>query len=206
AAVGNASGVVVVRGRDALRVDATEGLVPPTLDDLGFVWVGQGGDTSRVTAYGLGGDPHQVTTTLPRGRLVAFQVSRDSTRALALIDTSDGPALYVMAIVRSGDRTPTGLGPPVRVQAATGDAVGAAWVNDSDVVSVGQTETGPEVVRSTVGGQSTTLPKPDGTAASVTGGSGGSVLLRMSDGTVLQSTGGRWDTTGVTADVLGTQR
>ncbi len=206
AAVGNASGVVVVRGRDALRIDATEGLVPPTLDDLGFVWVGQGGDTGRVTAYGLGGDPHQVTTTLPRGRLVSFQVSRDSTRALALIDTSDGPALYVMAIVRSGDRTPTGLGPPVRVQAATGDAVGAAWVNDSDVVSVGQTETGPEVVRSTVGGQSATLPKPDGTAASVTGGSGGSVLLRMSDGTVLQSTGGRWDTTGVTADVLGTQR
>ncbi|MDM7888874.1 LpqB family beta-propeller domain-containing protein [Curtobacterium sp. RHCJP20] len=206
AAVGNASGVVVVRGRDALRIDATEGLVPPTLDDLGFVWVGQGGDTGRVTAYGLGGDPHQVPTTLPRGRLVSFQVSRDSTRALALIDTSDGPALYVMAIVRGGDRTPTGLGPPVRVQAATGDAVGAAWVNDSDVVSVGQTDTGPEVVRSTVGGQSATLPKPDGTAASVTGGSGGSVLLRMADGTVLQSTGGRWDTTGVTADVLGTQR
>ncbi|QCR43863.1 hypothetical protein C1N91_10295 [Curtobacterium sp. SGAir0471] len=206
AAVGNTSGVVVVRGRDALRIDATEGLVPPTLDDLGFVWVGRADDTGRVTAYGLGGDPHQVATTLPRGRMVSFQVSRDSTRALALIETSDGPALYVMAIVRSADRTPTGLGSPVRVQAATGDAVGAAWVNDSDVVSVGQTETGPEVVRSTVGGQSTTLPKPDGTAASVTGGSGGSVLLRMSDGTVLQSTGGRWDTTGVTADVLGTQR
>lgn len=206
AAVGNASGVVVVRGRDALRIDATEGLVAPTLDDLGFVWVGRGGDTGRVTAYGLGGDPHQVATTLPRGRLVSFQVSRDSTRALALIETSDGPALYVMAIVRGSDRTPTGLGSPVRVQAATGDAVGAAWVNDSDVVSVGQTESGPEVVRSTVGGQSTTLPKPDGTASSVTGGSGGSVLLRMSDGTVLQSTGGRWDTTGVTADVLGTQR
>ncbi|MCL9666590.1 LpqB family beta-propeller domain-containing protein [Curtobacterium albidum] len=206
AAVGNASGVVVVRGRDALRIDATQGLVPPTLDDLGFVWVGQGGDTGRVTAYGLGGDPHPIATTLPLGNLVSFQVSRDSTRALALIETSDGPALYVMAIVRSGDRTPTGLGSPVRVQAATGDAVGAAWVNDSDVVSVGQTDTGPEVVRSTVGGQSTTLPKPDGTAVSVTGGSGGSVLLRMSDGTVLQSTGGRWDTTGVTADVLGTQR
>jgi hypothetical protein len=206
AAVGNASGVVVVRGRDALRIDATEGLVAPTMDDLGFVWVGRSGDTRRVTAYGLGGDPHEVATTLPRGRLVSFQVSRDSTRALALIETSDGPALYVMAIVRGSDRTPTGLGSPVRVQAATGDAVGAAWVSDSDVVSVGQTETGPEVVRSTVGGQSTTLPKPDGTASSVTGGSGGSVLLRMSDGTVLQSTGGRWDTTGITADVLGTQR
>ncbi|MDM7892768.1 LpqB family beta-propeller domain-containing protein [Curtobacterium caseinilyticum] len=206
AVVGNASGVVVVRGRDATRVDATDDLVPPTIDDLGFVWVGREGDTSRVTAYGLGGDPHQVATKLPRGSLVAFQVSRDSTRALALIETADGPALYVMAIVRGDDRTPTTLGPAVRVQAASGRAVGAAWVNDSDVVSVGQTDSGTEVVRSTVGGQSTTLPEPDGSARSVTGGSGGSILLRMSDGSVLQSTGGRWDTTGVTADVLGTQR
>lgn len=206
AAVGNASGVVVVRGKDALRVDATDGLVPPSLDDRGFVWVGREGDTRRLTAYGLGGDPHQVTTTLPRGTLVSFEVSRDATRALALIQTSDGPALYVMGIVRGSDRTPTSLGPPVRVQAASGRAVGAAWVNDSDVVSLGQTDSGSEVVRSTVGGQSTTLPEPDGTARSVTGGSGGSTLLRMTDGSVLQSTGGRWDTTGVTAGVLGTQR
>jgi len=206
AAVGNDSGVVVVRGRDALRVDATDDLVAPTIDDLGFVWVASAGDTRTVTAYGLGGDPHEVATTLPRGTFVSFEVSRDSTRALALIETADGPALYVMAIVRDGDRTPTTLGPAVRVQAATGDAVGAAWVNDSDVVSVGQTDSGPDVVRSTVGGQSATLPKPDGVARSVAGGSGGSVLLRMSDGSVLQSTGGRWDTTGTEADVLGTQR
>jgi len=205
-AVGNASGVVVVRGRDALRVDASEGLVPPSVDDLGYVWVGRSGDTRQVTAYGLGGDPHQVATTLPAGQLVSFQVSRDSTRALALIQTADGPALYVMAITRGSDRTPTSLGPPVRVQAATGQAVGAAWVNDSDVVSVGQADSGPDVVRSTVGGRSTTLPKAEGTATTVAGGSGGSMLLRMSDGTVLQSSGGGWDTTGVTADVLGIQR
>ncbi|PZF52913.1 hypothetical protein DEJ23_15115 [Curtobacterium sp. MCSS17_008] len=206
AAVGNDSGVVVARGPDALRIDASDGLVAPSIDDLGFVWVGRAGDTRRVTAYGLGGDPHQVATTLPRGTLVSFQVSRDSTRALALIQTSDGPALYVMAVLRGSDRTPSTLGPPVRVQAASGRAVSAAWVNDSDVVSVGQTDSGPEVVRSTVGGRSATLPKPDGTATTVVGGSGGSILLRMSDRSVLQSTGGRWDTTGVSADVLGTQR
>ncbi|WP_182046810.1 GerMN domain-containing protein [Curtobacterium sp. ME26] len=205
-AVGNDSGVVVVRGKQAVRIDATDDLVPPSIDDLGFVWVGGAGDTGSVTAYGLGGDPHEVATKLPRGGLVSFQVSRDSTRALALIETSDGPALYVMAILRDGDRTPTALGSPVRVQAATGAAVGAAWVNDSDVVSVGQTDDGPDVVRSTVGGQSAVLPEPDGVARSVTGGSGGSILLRMADGSVLQSTGGRWDTTGIEADVLGTQR
>ncbi|WIE74598.1 LpqB family beta-propeller domain-containing protein [Curtobacterium sp. MCSS17_007] len=206
AAVGNDSGVVVVRGRDALRIDATEGLIAPSIDDRGFVWVARGSDTGLVTAYGLGGDPHQVRTTLPSGELVSFQVSRDSTRALALLRTADGPALYVMAITREADGTPTRLGPPVRVQAASGTAVGAAWVNDSDVVSVGRVDADTEVVRSTVGGQSTPLPTPDGTATAVTGGSGASILLRASDGRVLQSTGGRWDTTGVSADVLGTQR
>ena len=206
AAVGNGDGVTVVRGRNHLRIDATDDLVAPSIDDLGFVWVASSGNTRKVTAYGLGGDPHAVSTTLPNGELVSFQVSRDSTRALALIETSDGPSLYVMAIVRGSDRTPTALGSPVRVQAATGTAVGAAWVSDSDVASVGQTASGPDVVRTTIGGQSSTLPKPDGRATAIAGGSGGSMLLRMSDGSVLQSTGGGWGTTGVTADVLGIQR
>jgi hypothetical protein len=206
AVVGNDDGVFVVRSQQHLRVDATDRLVPPSIDDLGFAWVGSSTDTRKVTAYGLRGDPHTVSTTLPKGELVSFQVSRDSTRALALIQTNDGPSLYVMGIVRASDRTPTGLGPPVRVQAATGDAVGAAWINDSDIASVGQTANGSDVVRTTVGGQSSTLPKPDGRATAIAGGSAGSMLLRTSDGSVLQSSGGGWQTTGVTADVLGVQR
>ncbi|WNY34704.1 GerMN domain-containing protein [Curtobacterium flaccumfaciens] len=75
AAVGNRDGAVVVRGKDRLRVDAREDLVAPAVDDLGFVWVGEQSDTRRITAYGLGGDPHEVRTTLPRGDLVSFQVS-----------------------------------------------------------------------------------------------------------------------------------
>ncbi|OII13288.1 GerMN domain-containing protein [Curtobacterium sp. MCBA15_008] len=206
AVVGNEDGVFVVRPQSRLRVDATDDLVPPSVDDLGFAWVAASSDTRKVTAYGLRGDPHVVSTTLPKGTMVSFQVSRDSTRALALIESGDGPSLYVMAIVRGSDRTPTALGPPVRVQAASGDAVGAAWINDSDIASLGQTANGPEIVRTTVGGQSSTLPKPDGRATAIAGGSAGSMLLRMSDGSVRQSTGGGWEATGVTADVLGIQR
>ncbi len=206
AVVGNRDGVFVVTGKRSLRVDTRQDLVAPSIDDLGFVWVGQRSDTRRITAYGLGGDPHQVATTLPRGELVSFQVSRDSTRALALIDTTDGPALYVMAIIRGSDRSPSSFGAPVRVQAATGDAVGATWVNDTDVASVAQATSGPNIVRSTIGGRSSTLPRPDGRATAITGGGGGALLLRTADGSVLQSTGGSWDTTGVTAHVLGVQR
>ncbi|MFZ6993673.1 GerMN domain-containing protein [Curtobacterium sp. RRHDQ66] len=207
AAVGNADGVFVVRsGKPELRIDTRSSAIAPSIDDAGFVWVGDRSDTRSITAYGLGGDPHQVSSTLPDGKLVSFQVSRDSARALALIDTDDGPGLYVMAIIRDSDRTPTALGAPVRLQAASGTALGATWVSDLDVASLGQTSTGQTVVRSTIGGQSTTLQRPEGTATAITGGSGGSLLLRTMDGQVLQSTGGGWDRTGVTADVLGTQR
>ena len=207
AAVGNDDGVFVVRsGKAPLRIDTREDLVAPSIDDQGFVWVAQRSDTRSITAYGLGGDPHTVTSTLPDGKLVSFQVSRDSTRALALLDTDDGAALYVVAITRGSDRAPTSLGPPVRVQAAEGDPVGAAWVDELDVASVGRTSAGSSVVRTTVGGQWDTLAKPDGRATGIVGGSGSAMLLRMSDGSVLQSTGGAWDTTGVEASVLGVQR
>ncbi|MFS0730936.1 GerMN domain-containing protein [Curtobacterium sp. 1P10AnD] len=209
AAVRSDEGVFVVRsGQQRLRIDTRTDLVPPSVDDVGggSVWVASDDQSSKVRSYSLTGEPHDVATTLPSGKLVSFQVSRDSTRALALLQTSDGPALYVMAIERDRDRVPTKLGPPVRVQAASEDAVSATWVSDVDVASVGQTDSGPEIVRSTIGGRATTLPQPDGRATTIVGGSGGSLLLRMADGAVLQSTGGGWETTGVTASVLGTQR
>ncbi|WP_439688699.1 GerMN domain-containing protein [Curtobacterium sp. SP.BCp] len=209
AAVRSDEGVFVVRsGQQRLRVDTRTDLVAPSVDDVGggSVWVASEDQPSKVRSYSLTGEPHDVSTTLPSGKLVSFQVSRDSTRALALLQTADGPALYVMAIERDRDRVPTALGPPVRVQAASEDAVSATWVSDVDVASVGQTESGPEIVRTTIGGRATTLPQPDGRATTIVGGSGGSLLLRMSNGQVLQSTGGGWEPTGVTASVLGTQR
>ncbi|WIB59052.1 LpqB family beta-propeller domain-containing protein [Curtobacterium sp. MCLR17_007] len=206
-AVGTDAGVFVVQsGKKPVRLTDSQDLIPPSVDDQGFVWTAQSSNPRTITAWGFRGDQHQVTSTLPDGELVSFQVSRDSTRALALIDTDGGPALYVMAIVRDSDRTPTALGAPVRLQAATGTAVGATWVSDLDVASLGQGPSGPSIVRSTIGGQATTLQKPDGTAKAIAGGSGGALLLLMSDGQVLQSAGGGWDRTGVTASVLGIQR
>jgi hypothetical protein len=207
AAVRNTAGVYVVRsGADPLRLDARTDLIDPSIDDFGYVWSAQSTDPRSILAIGQGGDPHEVSSTLPTGTLVSFAVSRDSTRALALIDTSGGPALYVMAIVRNSQRQPTALGTPIRVEAASGTPVDATWESDLEVASVGTTSSGTSVVSTTIGGESTVLPKPDGTATTVTGGSSDSLLLRMSDGKVLSQTGGGWDSTGIDASVLGTQR
>lgn len=193
-------------GKSEVYLDTRTDLVPPSVDDQGFVWVASNSGTATVSAYGLGGDAHPLRSPLPAGRLVSFEVSRDSTRALALVDTADGAALYVMAITRGSDRVPTSLGAPIRVQAADGDPVGATWTDDLDVASIGTTPTGTSVVRTTVGGQPTTLTRPDGRATTIVGGSGGALLVRTTDGSVLQSTNGAFDTTGVSAAVLGVQR
>jgi len=207
AAFGNADGVWTVKnGKKPLRIDARDGLVDPSVDDAGFVWVAERSNTRKITAYGFAGDSHAVASTLPDGDLVSFQVSRDSTRALALVDTGAGAALYVMAIIRDSDRSPTALGAPVRLQAAAGQALGATWVSDLDVASLGQATSGPSVVRATIGGQSAALQRPEDEATQIVGGSAHSLLLLMRDGQVVQSTGGGWDRTGITASVLGVQR
>ncbi|MFZ7089044.1 LpqB family beta-propeller domain-containing protein [Curtobacterium sp. RRHDQ10] len=208
AAVGNAAGSWIVRNGSAasLLVDGRGDAVPPSIDDQGFLWSGQRSDPRSITAYGFGGDPHTVASTLPSGELVAFRVSRDSTRALALIDTDSGAALYVMSIIRDAQKDPTAFGTPIRVQSASGDPVDATWASDVEVASLGTTSSGSAVTTSTIGGQATTLSRPSGIATTIVGGASGSLLLRMSDGRVLSESAGGWDDTGVTADVLGTQR
>jgi len=208
AAVGNDDGVFSVRtgSNPPLRVDSRTNLVAPSIDDQGFIWSGQSSDPRSIIAFGLGGDPHPVTSTLPAGRLVAFRVSRDSTRALALVDTDDGAELFVMAIVRDGQKNPTALGTPIRLQLASGDPVDATWQSDVEVASLGRSATGATVTTATIGGQATTLNRPAGTASTIVGGSSGTLLLRMTDGRVVAQTGGGWDDTGITAKVLGMQR
>ncbi|KQO62140.1 GerMN domain-containing protein [Curtobacterium sp. Leaf261] len=208
AAVGNRDGVFGVRSGSAapLRLDARTGLVAPSIDDQGFVWSGQASDPRSITAFGAGGDTHTVASTLPPGQLVSFEVSRDSARALALIETDSGAALYVMAIIRDAQKAPTSFGTPIRVQAATGDPVDATWASDLEVATLGETSTGSSVTTSTIGGQSETLSRPSGDGTDIVGGSAGALLLRVSDGRVLSESGGGWDDTGVTAKVLGTQR
>jgi hypothetical protein len=208
AAVGNADGVWAVRSGSTapLRVDGRDGLVAPSVDDQGFIWSGRSADPRSVTAFGYGGDTHTVASTLPSGRLVAFKVSRDSTRALALIDTDAGAALYVMSIIRDAQKDPTAFGTPIRVQSASGEPVDATWSSDVDIASVGTAASGTSVTTSTIGGQTTTLSRPTGTATTIVGGAAGSLLLRLTDGRILSESAGGWDDTGIVAQVLGTQR
>ncbi|PZE75055.1 LpqB family beta-propeller domain-containing protein [Curtobacterium sp. MCBD17_019] len=208
AAVGTVDGVDAVRSGSSapVQVDTRSGLVAPSIDDEGFVWSAQAADPRSVVAYGLEGDPHPISSSLPDGRLVAFRVSRDATRALALIDTDEGAALYVMGVLRNSQKQPTALGAPVRVPVAAGTPVDATWQSDLEVASLGSTATGSTVTSSTIGGRSTTLNRPSGSATTIVGGASDSLLLRMTDGRVLAESGGGWDDSGVTAAVLGTQR
>jgi hypothetical protein len=214
---GDLSSVVVGTDRGALLVgadgstrlvDGRPGLAAPSLDDSGFAWTVPVDDPRAVTATGGDGTAHAVTSTLPTGpSVVAFRVSRDGTRALALLDDQGESRLLVVALLRDSRGVPTALGPPVELAAPTGRPVDATWADQLTVASLTDTGEGSLVSLAEVGGASEGSGRPSGSATTIVGGNGASSLrVLTAEGSVLEPRGSSWQDTGITADLLATQR
>jgi hypothetical protein len=214
---GDLSSVVVGTNRGALLVgadgstrlvDGRPGLAAPSLDDSGFAWTVPVDDPRAVTATGGDGTAHAVTSTLPTGpSVVAFRVSRDGTRALALLDDQGESRLLVVALLRDSRGVPTALGPPVELAAPTGRPVDATWADQLTVASLTDTGEGSLVSLAEVGGASEGSGRPSGSATTIVGGNGASSLrVLTAEGSVLEPRGSSWQDTGITADLLATQR
>jgi hypothetical protein len=149
-----------------------------------------------------------VTSTLPTGpSVVAFRVSRDGTRALALLDDQGESRLLVVALLRDSRGVPTALGPPVELAAPTGRPVDATWADQLTVASLTDTGEGSLVSLAEVGGASEGSGRPSGSATTIVGGNGASSLrVLTAEGSVLEPRGSSWQDTGITADLLATQR
>jgi hypothetical protein len=209
AAVGTSSGTyAVTAGGGARPVDTRPGLVAPSLDDAGFVWSVVADDPSSLTAYSLDGTPHAVATSLPSGPTVTtFRVSRDGTRALVLLDDAGTSRLLVSAVVRDSDRVPVRLGPPLELSAPDGTPVDATWADQLTVAVLTEVGQSSRVTTSEVGGDSSSAGRPSSQAVAIVGGNGLDRLLLLSaDGDVLEPRGSSWQATGLTADLLATQR
>jgi hypothetical protein len=207
--VGTDRGAVLVGPDGSSRlVDGRPGLAAPSLDDSGFVWTVPVDDPRAVIATGGDGTAHAVTSTLPSGpSVVAFRVSRDGTRALALLDDQGESRLLVVALLRDSRGVPTALGPPVELAAPTGRPVDATWADQLTVASLTDTGEGSLVSLAEVGGASEGSGRPSGSATTIAGGNGASSLrVLTAEGSVLEPRGSSWQDTGITADLLATQR
>ena len=210
AAVGSASGVYAVRD-DGLtrRLDTRAGLVHPSLDDLGFVWSAVGTAPRSLTAFSLDGIAHPITTTLPKDeRLVSFKVSRDGTRIALLLNADGTTRLLVAGIIRDSRHVPIKLGDPIELTPPTGNPVAVTWVDELTIATLSTNDAGDSLVaEDDVGGETTDLGRPTGTGVDIVGGNGTDrIRILTSTGSLLEPRGNGWEDTGISADLLATQR
>jgi hypothetical protein len=145
----------------------------------------------------------------PEAELVSFELARDDTRLLLLVQTETGVRVLLAAVARTTDCAPTSLGEFVELGPLSGTGVDAAWIDDSRVaVAVKEASAGGgEVLVFDTSGRSLSLGRP-ASPVTLVGGVGGIAGLRLlsDDGAIFQPRGNGWQATGDRATVLATQR
>jgi hypothetical protein len=209
AAVLSESGAWLVRASGApVLADDRAGLIPPSLDESGFLWSVPAFRPNAILAIDRQGGENPVTAGLPSdSQIDAIEVSRDGARVAMLLSTATGPRLIIGAIIRNQDGIPVSLGPAVLdVPLDEGSAVDVTWVDQISVAVLVDVEGGSSVEQFVIGGLraglgSTVLAKD------LVGGNGVDGLrLLAEDGVISNYRGGVWQATGVTVELIATQR
>jgi len=198
-------------GSEPIIIDPRAGLVRGIIDNCGFVWSSTG-ESSPEMAQIITPQGDVVPFPLDIGsssELVSFELARDDTRLVVLVQTETGVRVLLGAITRDDTCQPVFVGEFVELGPVDGTAVDAAWIDDSRiVVAIKEDTTGQgEVLVFDVSGQSSTLGRPF-RPVTLVGGVGGISGLRLlaEDGLIYQPRGNGWQATGERASVLATQR
>lgn len=212
ALVTRADGVWRVPQRgEATLLDERPGLIRPIVDSCGYVWSSAAeSGPEMVRVYNQNGEATALALELGQdARLVSFELARDDTRLLLLVQTETGVRVLLSAVERTPECVPRSVGEFVELGPLTGSAVDAAWIDDARVAVVTKDElTGiGEAFVFDTSGRSSSLGRPSRPAALV-GGIGGVPGLRLlsEDGAIYQPRGNGWQATGERASVLATQR
>jgi hypothetical protein len=205
---------VTVDGASAEPLDTRANLVRPVIDSCGYTWsiADTPGDGAIRVFPVVVQDPEvdviPLSLELPQGsEVVSFELARDNTRMLVLVQAGESVRVLLTAIERSGTCEPEGIGEFMELTPMTGQAVDAAFVDESQVAVVARQDQVGEVVIQDVSGRAFTAGRPSAPVTLV-GGVGGVPGLRLinAQGQILQPRGNGWQDTGERANVLVTQR
>lgn len=210
AAVLSAGGAYLVRrSGDTVRVDARTGLIPPTIDNSGWVLSVPTDAPAALQATGSNGEAHAVATDWPAATgIQSIAVSRDGTRLVALLRTSSGYSLVAAGIVRGSGGLPTSLTQPVELSVGAGTPRSVTWTNELSVAVLNVTNgDATSIVEQTIGGEQTVTTGPGG-GATIVGANGlARYLVLTADGSLQAPTGTGWqaqaDKVGAVAVQLG---
>jgi len=196
---------------EPVLLDERLDLVRAIVDSCGYVWSStQASSADMVRII----DAEGAVSSLPidigsESRLVSFELARDDTRLLLLVQTETGVRALLAAVTRDSDCRPESLSEFVELGPLAGVGVDGAWIDDSSVAVVVKdalTQSGEVVVFDT-SGRSSSLGRPTKPVALV-GGVGGVSGLRLlsEDGIIYQPRGNGWQATNDRASVVATQR
>jgi hypothetical protein len=155
AAVLNASGVsLVTAGEDTVLLDPRANLVTPAIDGEGVVWSVPSDAPDALVWFAQDGTTGQVASPWSGSSIAAIEVSRDSTRIVALL--ADGVSTHFIAasIERDGDGNPIELGTvPLRLDDVSGTPLDVAWLDSRTVASItGLADGSTRIVTQELGG------------------------------------------------------
>ncbi|MET4782163.1 LpqB family beta-propeller domain-containing protein [Glaciihabitans sp. UYNi722] len=190
-------------------IDTRPGLIPPSLDESGYVWSVPTSSPNAINVYDETGQLHQLTSPgLPAdAQIVSLEISRDGARVAILLSTSTGPRLVVAAILRDEKQVPLSLGTPILDVSFDGDvAVDASWADQLTVATLVISEGQSNVQLFTVGGQRVSLDPFVPAAAIVGGNSGQDGLRALGADHTIWTYRGSWQSSKITADFIATQR
>jgi Lipoprotein LpqB beta-propeller domain/Sporulation and spore germination len=208
AVVRNDDGAVLVRpGTEPVVIDDRDGLVPPSLDPLGFVWSARSGSATSIRAFDFAENSYDIRSNVPAdARIIVMRVSRDGARMLLALETSTGPRLMVKGIVREGAVPVALTAETLQFPISDAELIDAAWMDERSVVLLADETSGRTVTRFDLGGPREPLGVAAGGTA-IAGGNGGVGGLRvLADGALQQRRGTSWLPTRVEASLLAAQQ
>jgi hypothetical protein len=213
AAVRSATGVTLVTNTgDPIPLDPRPGLVPPTMDEDGFVWSVPSDSPNAIRVFDSAGKGYDLNPSLPPdSRIVSLEVSRDGARVAMYLSTNAGPRIIVSAIVRSADQSqrPISLVADSILDATAdnGTPLDATWVDGLSVATLSVVNGQSTVYLYPLGGPRTSLGRPDA-ATEIVGGNGGTAGLRLlgDDGAIQTLRGSSWIRSSQQISFIATQR
>lgn len=138
AAVRTASGVSILRaGEDPAPLDPRQGLVTPAIDGEEVVWSVPSEEPDQLAWFAPDGTSAQIQVPWSGTSIAAIEVSRDSTRIVALL--ADGARTHFVAasIQRTAEGHPVALSETaLRLDDVSGTPLDVAWLDSRTVASL----------------------------------------------------------------------
>lgn len=206
AAVGTRVGVYLV-GERTERVSDLPSLVDPQIDGTQSVWWVSPESPNRISLF-AGGRSFTVNGPWsPSATVVGLEVSREDARVAIAVNERGSGRLFVGAIEVDDNGRPTDVTGFRSLSVVFDRILDIAWADATHVALIGTDNSVVHAEVATVGGRSTLLGQPQNPAR-ISGGNTGvaGLVVIAKNGQLWRPRGTGWQSMGIPAEVLATQR